>query len=224
LDSIPETKKGQATMRDDKRNFSRRRFLTLSASASLLGLMPRLSYANVIREMHGKVWVNNRLITKDTPIKPGDTVKTGVKSQIIFVIGDDVYKLGAHSTLRLRYNPGNRFVNAMRLVSGTLLGVFGKGRKTIQSPTVTLGIRGTGLFLKVEPHNTYFCTCYGETEIYTHDKPQLQFVSTTHHTAYSINHNVEQPKVFSDTMKYHTDEELHYLESLVGRKPPASFK
>ncbi|HEC86216.1 MAG: hypothetical protein DRR08_10905 [Candidatus Parabeggiatoa sp. nov. 2] len=198
----------------------RRRFLTLSASATLLGFMPRLSYASQIREMRGKVWVNNRLATLDTPIKPGDTIKTGANSRVIFIIGDDVYKLGARSTLRLRYS-GNRFVNAMRLISGTLLGVFGKGRKTIDSPTATLGIRGTGLFIKIEPNSTYFCTCYGETEIYTRGTQiRKQYMTATHHMAYSISHDAQNPRIYSDIMKDHTDDELYYLESLVGRKPP----
>jgi len=203
--------------------FSRRHFLTLSVLATLGLWTPRLSYANVIRTITGKVWINDVLATPDTLIKPGDTIKTGSKSQIIFVINEDVYKLGAHSNLRLRYNPGNnRFVNAMRLFSGALMGVFGKGhRRVIQSPTATMGIRGTGLYLKVEPDSSYFCTCYGDTEIIRHTETRhIQPISTTHHKAYSITHDVHHPQIFSDTMKYHTDEELYYLESLVGRKPP----
>ena len=206
-------------------NTSRRHFLTLSVTTTLLGLIPQPSYANTIREIQGQVRVNNVPATLDTPIQPGDTIKTGPNSQIIFVIGEDAYQLGAHTTLRFRYNPGNSFVNAMRLITGTLLGVFGKGRKTIQSPTASLGIRGTGLFIQIEPNNTYFCTCYGETEIITNSTTRhLQPVTATHHQAYSISHDIENPIIYSDIMKSHTDEELHHLESLVGRQPPANFK
>jgi hypothetical protein len=204
---------------------SRRNFLTLSTSTILLGLVPRFSYANVIREIHGKIWVNNVLATQDTIIKPGDIIKTGANSQIIFVIGEDVYKLGARSTLRLRYNSksNNRFINAMRLITGTFTGAFGKGKKIIQTPTATLGIRGTGIFLNVEPNNTYFCTCYGETEIYTGDGTNRQIVNTIHHEAYSISRDNQDIRISSDTMKHHTDEDAHHLESFVGRKPPHSF-
>jgi len=206
-------------------NTSRRHFLILSVIASLLGFIPQPNYANTIREIQGKVWVNNVSATLDTPIQPSDIIKTGANSRIIFVIGDDVYQLGSHTTLRLRYNPGNSFVNAMRLITGTLLGAFGKGRKTIQSPTATLGIRGTGLFIKIEPNKTYFCTCYGETEIITSSTTRhLQPVTATHHKAYSISHDAENPIIYSDIMKSHTDEELHHLESLVGQQPPANFK
>lgn len=214
-------------MQNEEQHSSRRRFLTLSTSVALLGLMPRLSYANVIRKMRGKVWVNNVPATLESLIKPGDTVKTGANSQVIFVIDNDVYQLGERSSLRLRYNPSsnNRIVNAMRLISGALMGVFGKGNKTIQSPTATLGIRGTGLFLQIEPESTYFCTCYGETEIYTRGMgPNKPLVSATHHKAYSISHDTHDTRIWDDTMKYHTDDELYYLESLVGRKPPATFQ
>jgi hypothetical protein len=215
-------------MQNDKLNFSRRHFLTLSTSATLLGLMPGLCYANIIRKMYGKVWINNAPATLDTLIEAGDTIKTGANSQVIFIMGDDVYKLGARSTLRLRYNPDeSSIVKAMRLFSGTLMGVFGKSDdgKVIESPTATMGIRGTGLFIQIEPESTYFCTCYGDTEIITHDASRhLQKISTLNHVAYSVSHDAHQPRLFSDTMKHHTNEELHYLESLVGRKPPVNFK
>jgi hypothetical protein len=208
-------------------NSSRRRFLAISASTALFGFIPQLTYANVIRTMQGQVWVNNKPANSNTIIKAGDIVKTGVNSKVIFVIGDDVYQLGARSTLRLRYNPGFSVVNAMRLISGSLLGVFGKhkGGKIIETQTMTMGIRGTGLFVKTEPNHTYFCTCYGHTEIITHDNNrELKSVNTDYHKAYSINHDGHQTQIISDGMKDHTDEELYYLESLVGRQPPASFK
>src|SRR5210317_1982465 len=113
-------------MQYDKLQMQRRQFLTLSVSATLLGMISPLCYGNIIHEMQGQVWVNSIPATLETPIKPGDTVKTGANSQMTFIIGDDVYQLGARSTLRLRYNPKNPIVNALRLISGTLLGVFSK--------------------------------------------------------------------------------------------------
>jgi hypothetical protein len=215
-------------MQNDQVQTSRRQFLTLSVSATLLGLMPAFCYANVIREMQGQVWVNNQIATLNSLIQPGDTVKTGAQSRIIFVIGDDVYKLGARSTLRLRYNPGNLIVNALSLVSGSLLSIFGKSseNRILQAPTATIGIRGTGLYLQVTTDNTYFCTCYGNTEIITNSLAtrHLQPVNATYHVAYSIGHDVHNPPVSSDIMKNHTDDELFYLESLVGRQPPVDFR
>ena len=213
-------------MKKDQFDSTRRRFLILSSSATLLGLMPKRSYANIIREMEGEVWVNQALATQETLIKPGDMIKTGAKSRIIFVMGEDVYKLGARSILQLNSNNDeNSFAKTMRLVTGTLMGVFSKGEKKIEVPTAAIGIRGTGLFLKIESNSTYFCTCYGETEIVTTGlTPHHQPVATVYHKAYSISHDSNNPLLTADQLRDHQDKELYHLESLIGRKPPIGFK
>lgn len=209
---------------DKQSNLTRRYFLTLSAVTSLISLIPVRSYANIIREITGKVWVNNILATSSTMIKPGDTVKTGEESRIIFVMGEDVYQLGSRSTLRLRGDEENSLVNTMRLLNGTLMSTFGQGERIIQPPTAAIGIRGTGIFIQVNPKGTYFCTCYGTTEITLRNNQRVQPVSSTHHQAYFITHNLADPQIYTDTLKGHQDQELFYLESLVGRKPPNYFK
>jgi hypothetical protein len=208
----------------EQSHLTRRGFLTLSAATSLLGLIPVVSYANIIHELKGKVWVNNISATSTTMIKPGDTVKTGENSRIIFVMGEDVYQLGSWSTLRLRGDEASSLVSTMRLLNGTLMSVFSKGERIIQPPTAAIGIRGTGIFIQVNPKGTYFCTCYGTTEITLRGNQRVQPVSSTHHQAYFITHNLAEPQMSTDTLRGHQDQELFYLESLVGRKPPNNFK
>jgi len=206
---------------------TRRDFLTLSASTGLLGLMPTLSYANTIKEMQGRVWVNNDQATLATVIKPGDIIITGPNSSLIFVIEEDVYKLGPRSTLRLQTNAGSGIVQAMRFISGAFTAVFGSGEKDIHVPSATIGIRGTGFYLQKETNSTYFCTCYGETEIATNTLSHRQQVSATHHQAYSIANSTQNKTsevILPQTMRGHSDQDLIDLEALVGRRPPASFK
>ncbi len=205
-------------------NLTRRHFLTISTATGLLYLIPTLSYASVIREINGLIWVNNAPATLTTLIKPGDTVKTGENSKIIFVIGEDVYKLGARSTLRLRGHEESTIVSTMRLLNGTLMAVFGKGKRTIRAPTAAIGIRGTGVFLKIENEGTYFCTCYGKTATQTRHKPSYHQVDATHHKAYLITHDMNNPRIYPDRLREHQDQELFDLESLVERQPPATFK
>ena len=82
----------------------------------------------------------------------------------------------------------------------------------------SISIRGTALYLKDSPYKTYFCTCYGETELITKDHRIP--VSATHHNAHFITANEQgtqvtpEPKVIG-----HTDDELRMLEALVGRGP-----
>lgn len=209
-------------MHEDHFYSTRRRFLTLS-SATLLGFIPVCGYAKIIQKLEGKVWVNEQQAELTTPIKPGDTITTGADSQIVFIIGEDVYHLGAHSRLRLRWHEDNRFVGLMHLVSGVFMGVFGAGEKEIQTPAATIGIRGTGFFFNIHPESTYFCTCYGKTEIVTTgEQPQHQQVQASHHKAYHIAH--DKPIITPAEMRDHSDKELVYLESLVGRKAPPGFK
>lgn len=205
-------------------NLTRRHWLTLVAATSLVGLIPSFSYANVIREVKGKVWVNNTSATLTTVIKPGDTVKTGANSKIIFVMGEDVYRLGSHSTLRLRGDETSSLVSTMRLLNGTLMSVFSKGERVIRPPTAAIGIRGTGVFVRVNTKGTYVCTCYGITTITLRGNQRVQPVRANHHQAYFITHNLNNPQISADTLKGHQDQELFSLEALVGRKPPSYFK
>ena len=46
-----------------------------------------------------------------------------------------------------------------------MLAVFGKSKHQINTPTATIGIRGTGVYLEASPDLTYFCNCYGITDI-----------------------------------------------------------
>ena len=203
-------------------HLNRRKFLTLSASTPLLGLFPEQSHASPIREMSGKVWVNDVPATLQTLIRAGDTVSTGSQSKIVFVIGSDVFKLGEDSILKLEEGEST-FINTLRLVSGKLMGAFGKGNKYVHSPSATIGIRGTGIFMNVGAQYTYFCNCYGQTELTAlSQQPYRYSLESKHHQAVVVNHG--DAKVLKGILKYHRDEELYELESLVGRQPPESFK
>jgi hypothetical protein len=113
---------------------------------------------------------------------------------------------------------------SLRLVTGKLLSVFGRGPRSITTPTGTIGIRGTGIYIEAEAERTYVCTCYGVADLQASNMPEArETVSTTHHDApryiYARGETpikmIEQASVIN-----HTDAELTMLEALVGRKPP----
>jgi hypothetical protein len=216
-------------MSDDKLLLSRRHFLILP----VFGLLPACSYySQAIRNMEGNVKINEQTATVNTTIKAGDIIATGKQSIISFVLGEDAFSLGEESTLQvigqthtesffLRNSYAEDVSQSLRLLQGTLVSVFGKGNKRIVTPTATIGIRGTGLCLNVGLKHTYFCTCYGETDIIT--AAGQQQVSATHHKAHIISHDT-MPVITSGDRKHHTDENLNYLESLVGRQTPIKFR
>ena len=148
--------------------------------------------------------------------RPGDKLTAGADADLVFVVERDAVLLRRSSSLEL-------LKNGFRLVSGAALAVFAPGaRKTLQTPTATVGIRGTAAYLQAERARTYVCICYGEAVLEPVADPKArETVRTRHH---------EQPRyimakgapqmVMPAPVLNHTDAELTMLESLVGRKPP----
>ena len=177
-----------------------------------------------LQKVRGEVVVNHRLATEGQIIKPGDTIVTGRNSEAIYVIGQDAFMQRELTTVSFG---AEALQNLMRVVSGKILSVFGKGRKTIQVSTATIGIRGTGCYIEDEgtgaKARTYFCLCYGEVELTPNAAPQeAESYSTTHHDKPMYVHNdMKMPKMMVPaSVINHTDAELELLEALVGRLPP----
>ena len=216
---------------------SRRRTLKALAAAGLLGpagisglIRDALAKGDApvqpgLHKVRGEVIVNRRVATEGQLIKPGDTVVTGRNSEAIYVIGQDAFMQRELSTVSF----GSEAVqNLMRVVSGKLLSVFGKGARTIQVSTATIGIRGTGCYIEEENHGavarTYFCLCYGDVELTPSAAPkEAERYSTTHHDKPMYIHNdMKMPKMMVPAAVInHTDDELTLLEALVGRRPPS---
>jgi len=110
----------------------------------------------------------------------------------------------------------------MRVVTGAILSVFGKGNKKLVVPTATIGIRGTGCYIEASEHQTYFCLCYGSAEVTPGANPAAaEFIETSYHDhPIVINDDPSTPAMQPATVINHTDIELTMLENLVGRWPP----
>ena len=108
--------------------------------------------------------------------RPGDKLATGADAEMVFVVQRDAILLRRSSSLEL-------LNNGFRLVSGAVLAVFAPGaRKTVQTATATLGIRGTAVYLEVERTRTYVCICYGEAVLEPVADPKArETVRTKHH-------------------------------------------
>ena len=143
-------------------------------------------------------------------------ITTGPNSEVLFVRERDALMVRSNSTLSF-------VAGGFRLVTGAVLAVFSPGQpKELRTPTATIGIRGTAVYLEVEPGRTYVCTCYGEAVLAAVDAPaSRETVRTRAH---------EQPRyimaggapqmITSAPVINHTDTELALLEGLVGRQMP----
>jgi hypothetical protein len=208
----------------------RRRYLRAGAAAALAmqfawlrGALAAGSVEKGIHRLRGDVRVNGAPAKEGMDVKAGDVVTTGAASEVVFVTGKDAFLIRANSRVEAQGALGALVLSGLRVVTGAVLSVFTPGeRKTLQTATATIGIRGTAVYVEAEESRTYVCTCYGEAEIAsTADPSARETVSTTHH---------EQPRYVMGTgapqmlmgapVVNHTDAEVIMLEALVGRRPP----
>jgi len=188
----------------------------LIREALALGLHP---VAPGINKLNGTVTINGRPARVGQSVGSGDTIVTGPDSETIYVIGQDAYLQRANSTVSFS---GGAVVDLMRVVTGAILSVFGKGNKKLVVPTATIGIRGTGCYIEAGERQTYFCLCYGSAEVTPGANPAAaEFIETSYHDhPIVINDDPSMPTMQPATVINHTDIELTMLENLVGRWPP----
>jgi len=118
---------------------------------------------------------------------------------------------------------GALVLTGLRIVTGAVLSVFSPGeRRALYTPTATIGIRGTAVYIEAEEARTYVCTCYGEAEIVSAMDPSArEVVSTKHHEQPRYVMGMGAPQMLMGApVVNHTDAELTFLEALVGRRPP----
>jgi hypothetical protein len=210
---------------------ARRRWLQALAAAGSLGpggisglIRNALAEGNkpIAPGMHtisGNVTVNGQAAREGMLVKSGDTIVTGPKSEAIYVIGQDAYMQRERSTVSFASDTA---AGIMRVITGGILSVFGKGAKKLEVPNATIGIRGTGCYIETQGKSVYFCLCYGIAEVTPlADPKQVERIETQHHDHPILIHNDSaMPTMAPATVVNHTDRELILLENLVGRWPP----
>ncbi len=175
------------------------------------------------RHIKGPVGVDNTRASIGLNIKPGQAVMTGEGGEAVYIIGPDAFLQREKSKIVFEESGG---AQVMRIVTGKVLSVFGKGRDrprnlSIVTATATIGIRGTGCYIEAEEARTYFCLCYGEAEVTPKGDPkQKEVVRTKHHDHPMYIHASGERMMAPASVINHTDAELTMLENAVGRWPP----
>lgn len=174
----------------------------------------------------GTATVNDKPVVADTRVRPGDTLRTAKDSEIIFVVSDCSMLLRAESQLVLEGEPSGRLVG-FKLLIGKLLSVYPPGPVRIETAAARAQIRGTGVYVESDPERTYFCTCFGTTDIVAKDdQDSRETVTAVHHDRplYILAGGKNRGRsIERATFKSHTDEELKLIEALVGRTLPSNF-
>ena len=198
-------------------------------AADILGDTPgKLPPGRSIYRLSGQVTVNGAQAMLNTRIGPTDTIATGKGSEVVFAVADNAYLLRESSNLNLAQQAeGNVLSNVLRLLTGKLLAVFPQGKAhRVQTITATIGVRGTGVYLEADPEQTYFCTCYGITDIRANNDAQSsKTVESKHHDEplYILAKAAQGKSIRRAPFINHTDQELMLIETLVGRQPPFIF-
>ncbi len=193
------------------------------ALAGWFGSRPRkLPEGRSIHEMSGRVLVNGKAASKDQLIQGSDRIEVGPGGQIIFGVGSNAFIVRERSILEM--DGKALFVNAMKLVSGAVLGVFGKRQNQLDltTTTATIGIRGTALYTESHADRSYACTCYGQTALASLHSDAREDIRSTHHDAprWLLGPDHSGPAIIAAPMINHDDMELMLLEALCGREVP----
>jgi hypothetical protein len=202
---------------------------------SIFGAKPtQLPPGQSIYSIAGDVKVNDQAATLSTSIKPGDVLQTGANSQLIFVVNTHSMILRGDSRMVIEKpaqapadnSVASAIIGGLRLITGKVLSVSRNSPMRVTTSTATIGIRGTGFYVESDPEQTYFCTCYGSTDVQaTNDPDSKEQVTAAHHERplYIVKDGGAGKNIRNAPFLNHSDQELSLIETLVGRKVPFVF-
>jgi hypothetical protein len=112
-------------------------------------------------------------------------------------------------------------VSVLRLIAGGVASVWGRGgRRQVITPTLTAGIRGTGVYTEIfadQGGRSYFCNCYGTVEMESGGDKALS--RADYHQAYWGEVQPRNGRTLTAAPAInHSDEELEMLARLVDQR------
>lgn len=203
--------------------FQRRQTLQAAAAWVALGgwgAAHAQSRSNIV-ELIGDALLNGEALRPETVIQTGDVIETGPQSRLIFVVGNSSFHVRQNSRLAVERGSSLYVVSLLRMLTGAVVSVWGKGTaRRIVTPTVTAGIRGTGVYTEVRPHEdhrSYFCNCYGTVDLST--AADATTSTAEYHEAFWAGSGADgEPRLTPARAINHTDEELEFLAGLVNQR------
>ena len=203
--------------------YQRRGFLQAAAAWSAVGglsMAHAQSRGNVV-ELNGDATVNGQTLQPNQSVQTGDEIVTGPRSTLIFVVGNSAFHVRQNSALTVERGPTLNAVSLLRLLTGAVVSVWGKGsNRQIVTPTMTAGIRGTGVYTEVFPKRggrSYFCNCYGVVDVASGNDRELS--ESSYHQALWAEPLLDGRAALTPARAInHTDEELEFLARLIGER------
>ncbi|MDP3812072.1 MAG: iron dicitrate transport regulator FecR [Hydrogenophaga sp.] len=203
--------------------FQRRDTLKAAAAWVAMGGLPAAmaqQRSNVV-EMVGDVLLNGRRMVPQQTIQTGDEIATGAASRLIFVLGNASFNVRQNSRMTVERGATLHTVSLLRLLTGAVVSAFGRGSsRAIVTPTLTAGIRGTGVYTEVfadQANRSYFCNCYGTVEMQAGGNRALS-VSSYHQSFWGEAEPRAGRFLTPAPALNHTDEELEFLARLIDQR------
>jgi hypothetical protein len=213
----------QGRSEDEVLWFQRRSFAKAAAAWMAMGgfAAAQAQQRSNIVELVGDATVNGSRMSSQTFLQTGDSIETGPSSNLIFVVGNASFQVRQNSRLRVERGATLNAVSVLRLLTGAVASAFGKGNnRQIVTPTLTAGIRGTGVYTEVRPEQnfrSYFCNCYGTVDVAAGTERTLS--RADYHQAFWAEAAPVQGKLLRPAGAInHTDEELEVLARLIGQR------
>lgn len=203
--------------------YQRRTFLQAAAGWVAMGGFAGAhaqSRSNIV-ELVGDARINGERLRPEHTIQTGDEIATGPGSSLVFVVGNSAFRVRQNSRMAVERGASLFTVSLLRLLSGGVVSVWGQGtRRQVVTPTLTAGIRGTGVYTEImadQGGRSYFCNCYGEVDMQSGNDRALSQAS--YHQAFwgevqPVNGQSLRPAPAIN----HGDEELEFLARLTGQR------
>jgi hypothetical protein len=203
--------------------FQRRSFLQAAAAWTAMGgvAAAQAQQRSNIVELRGDAQLNGQRLSAQQAIQTGDTIETGPDAHLIFVIGNSSFQVRQNSQLTVERGASLNAVSVLRLLTGAVVSVWGRGNlRRIYTPTLTAGIRGTGVYTEVFPQQnlrSYFCNCYGTVDMEAGADKTVS-VSVYHQSFWGEVEPKNGHLLTPARAINHTDEELENLAKLVDQR------
>jgi hypothetical protein len=203
--------------------FQRRSFLQAAAAWTAMGGFSAAfaqQRGNVV-ELRGDALVNGEPLRPGGIVQTGDRVETGPGSNLVFVMGNAAFQVRQNSRITVERGASLTAVSVLRMLTGAVVSVWSRGsHRQIQTPTLTAGIRGTGVYTEVFPqqnYRSYFCNCYGTVELAAGNDKSLSQAS--YHQSFWGEAEPKNGRLLTPAKAInHTDEEVEALARLMNQR------
>ena len=176
--------------------------------------------SNIV-DLQGDALLNGQPLRRQQTIQTGDRIETGPGSNLSFVIGNSALHVRENSRIAVERGQTLNTISVLRMLTGAVVSVWGRGSsRQILTPTLTAGIRGTGVYTEVYPqdgYRSYFCNCYGTVDMSASGD---RFVSeSVYHQSFWGEAQPRGGRMLTPALAInHTDEELEFLAGLVDQR------